>query len=203
LDSNGNIYVAELYNHRISKWNSSGIAQGWIGGGFDGWQTGNTSNLGVAYKYFTHPRGLCLDSNGNIYVAEMINNRVSKWNSSGIAQGWIGGGFDGWQTGNAPSTFGTDYRSFYYIEGLCVNNNGTIFVADRYNHRISVWNRNGIALGWIGNGFEMLQTSDAPVTFGVNFKSFNYPTKIIVDTSGNLYVSDEKNNRISKWQICQ
>jgi sugar lactone lactonase YvrE len=195
-DSSGNIYVADFYNNRICKWNSSGIAQGWIGGGTNGWQTGSAPGFASDYQSFKGPCDVYVDSSGNIYVADYDNSRVCKWTSSGVAIGWIGGGNSGWQTGSNPS-WGTNYQSFYGPSGIYVDSSGNIYVADSDNNRICKWNSAGVAIGWI-SGDNGWHTGPA-LASGTSYRSFNCPEGVCVDSSGNIYVADSYNNRICKW----
>ena len=197
LDSTGNIYVSELSNDRISKWDSNGIAQGWIGGGFDGWQTISGATPGSDYKSFKWAFGIFVDNNGTIYGTDYYNNRVSKWDSNGIAQGWIGGGFDGWQQSNGTIA-GSNYQFLDYPTGVFLDGDGTIFVADYNNNRVSKWNSNGIAQGWIGGGFDGWQQGNG-TTVGTDYRFFNRLIDIHVDNDGNIYATDQNNNRICKW----
>jgi hypothetical protein len=197
LDSSGNIYVVEYNNHRISKWNASGEAQGWIGGGSNGWKITAGSSSGSAYQYFNYPNGVSLDSSGNIYVAENNNYRISKWNASGEAQGWIGGGSNGWKKANGASS-GNVYQCFEQPQGVFVDTRGDIYVTDLYNDRISKWDSSGVAQGCIGVGSNGWQKSGA-TGFGSEYRYFTYPEGIFVDISGDIYIADTYNNRISKW----
>ena len=198
LDSSGDFYIVEHCNHRISKWSSNGKALGWIGGGSDGWKKTNGAVSASDYQSFYYPTGIHVDNEGNIYVSEYYNHRISKWNSNGKALGWIGGGSDGWKKTNG-ALLGTDYQSFRWPHGLFVTNDGKIFVAEPTNDKVSIWNKDGIALGWFGSGSETLQTGDTP-TAGNDFKSFDRPTDIFVDSNGFIYVADWGNSRVSKWQ---
>jgi serpin B len=80
LDSFGNIYVADTYNHRIQKFSSNGIY---------------LSTLGIAGKYgsdnahFGYPASVAIDSSGNIYVADFDNNRVQKFAPTGSFEKYV------------------------------------------------------------------------------------------------------------------
>ncbi|MCK4670072.1 MAG: hypothetical protein KAT43_02620 [Nanoarchaeota archaeon] len=199
VDSSGNMYIP--HHHCISKWDSSGNAQGWIGHGFDGWQQSYVPSSGSSdYKSFSGCNGTFVDSNGNIYVADFANHRVSKWDSNGNSLGWIGGGSDGWKTTSGASS-GTDYQSFNYPTGVFVDSNGSnIYVSERDNHRISKWDSNGNAVGWIGGASNNWQIGSAPSVQNSDYQSFGFPMGVHVDSSGNIYVADWFNNRISKWK---
>ncbi|MBD3361776.1 hypothetical protein GF358_03210, partial [Candidatus Woesearchaeota archaeon] len=137
VDTSGNIYIADFRNDRVCKWDSSGNAIGWIGGGSNGWKTSVGASAGRDYQSFDHPTTVCLDSLGNIYIANYA--RISKWNSAGNAIGWIGDGSNGWKINDITPSLNSDYQSFASPRGIFVNSSGTIFIADTLNHRISKW----------------------------------------------------------------
>ena len=197
VDSSDNIYVVNTNNNRIEKWNSSGVFQGWIGGGKSGWQTSGTASSGTGLEYFSNPNGICIDSSGDIYVAEYSNNRISKWNSSGEAQGWIGGGNSGWQTSGTASS-GTGLAYFFCPIDVYVNNSRDIFVADGSNNRICKWNSTGEVQGWIGGGNSGWQTSGT-ASSGDGLAYFYSPWGVYIDSNGDIYVADTNNHRIDKW----
>lgn len=139
------LYVQESNDY--PEWSSSGsytievtdvFAIGWIGGGSNGWKSTSGASTGTDYQSFRFPRGVYLDSSGNIYVADYLNHRISKWNSSGNAIGWIGGGSNNWKTTSGASQ-GSDFQRFRWPYGVFVDSSGNIYVADKDGHRISKW----------------------------------------------------------------
>ena len=198
VDNEGNIYVAEYYNNRVSKWDKNGKAVGWIGCGLTGWQQGNQTNSGSGLSYFYRPYGLYIAPSGNIYIADNGNARICKWDKNGNALGWIGGGVDGWQTGNG-ATPGNQYNYFANPQGIYLDSSWNILVADTGLNRIAKWNNNtGSAMGWIGGATNGWKTGTGAVA-EQDYKSFYYPSDVGIDVNGNIYVADEYNNRISKW----
>ncbi|MCK4669563.1 MAG: hypothetical protein KAT43_00040 [Nanoarchaeota archaeon] len=198
VTNNGDIYIADSGSCRISKWNSSGNAIGWIGAGSNGWKTSSSTSAGNDYQSLDHPDGIFVDGTGDIYIADTWNHRVSKWDGAGNAIGWIGGGTNGWKTSNGSSLSG-NYQGFYFPSSVFVDSsNGDIYVADFFNHRVSKWNAAGNAIGWIGGGSNGWKTSIG-ASAGSDFRSFDNPHKIYLDSSKNIYVAEQNNNRISKW----
>ena len=69
------------------------------------------------------PTGVAVDASGNVYVVDVVTNRVQKFTSDGayiLSMGvlWLGDG------------------QFYYPRGIAVDASGNVYVADTYNHRI-------------------------------------------------------------------
>jgi DNA-binding beta-propeller fold protein YncE len=82
--------------------------------------------------------------------------------------------------------------------GVYVDSSGNIFVADSNNNRICKWSSTGNAIGWIGNNSVGWQTTSG-TTAGNGYQSFNTPSGLYVNSSGNIFVVDSNNYRISKW----
>ena len=194
VDQAGCIYVTDQDNNRICKWDASGNAIGWIGGGSNGWKTGNAPSSGTDYRSFSLPVGVYVDSAGYIYVADDYNHRISKWDASGNAIGWIGGGSNGWKTGTAPS-YGRDYQSFTYTRWVYLDSYGNIYVADQGNNRICKWSSSGNAIGWIGGGSNGWKTGTAPSN-GSDYQSFKVPSCIFVNSVGDIFINDSNNYRV-------
>ena len=110
-DAAGNVYVAELYNHRIQKFTSDGafITQ---------WGT-----FGDGNGQFQYPGEMAVDAAGNVYVPEYNQHWVQQFTDDGIfVSKW--GSF-----GNAPG-------QFEYPAGVATDAAGDIYVADSNNNRV-------------------------------------------------------------------
>jgi sugar lactone lactonase YvrE/uncharacterized protein YjdB len=70
VDSTGNVYVSDYYNHKIRKIDSSGKVTTLAGS-----SSGYADGLGMTAK-FLYPYGVAADSAGNVYVADRNNNRI-------------------------------------------------------------------------------------------------------------------------------
>lgn len=209
VDAEGNIYVAEYYNHRIQKFNQTGEFQAkW---GFYG------DTLGL----FMYPYGIAVDPNGegNLYVTDSETSRYQEFNLSGeaIAQWGEDGTGDGQfamtrgiavangyvyvldlnnarvQKFNLKGEFikawgsnGSENGQFSEPHGIAVDNAGNVYVADSLNERIQKFDSEGVfLLSWGVEGNENGQ--------------FRFPAGIAVDVKGYIYVTDNKNNRIQKF----
>ncbi len=122
---------------------------------------------------FTFPAGIAVDGNGNVYVTDTQNDRIQKFDSSGIFLTQWG-------------THGTGDGEFNFPDGLAVDGNGNVYVTDRNNNRIQKFDSNGTFLlkwGTRGSGAGQLKV----------------PQGVAVDDSGNVYVTDTFNDRIQKF----
>jgi DNA-binding beta-propeller fold protein YncE len=150
--------------------------------GPDGKELGRWGSSGVGPGQFLTPLGIALDGQGNLYVADSINNRIQKLSANGgrpIAQ---------------FGTKGTGPGQFNNPTGVAIDQRGNIYVSDRGNHRIQKLSPTGEFLEQWGKtgkfGTELLP--------GVQPGQFHNPEGLALDSKGNLYVADQGNNRIQK-----
>jgi sugar lactone lactonase YvrE len=181
IDSSGNIYVADTYNHRIRKITSVGVVTTLAGSGIGEFADGTGKK--ASFKY---PRGVAVDSSGNIYLADQNNNIIRKITSGGIVTTLAGSGTGTFADGTGKNA------SFYGPYGVAVDSSGNVYVADTNNQRIRKITSGGVVTTLAGSG-----TGQFADGTGKN-ASFNYPYGVAVDSSGNIYVGDWNNNIIRK-----
>ena len=194
LDTAGNILFADTVNHSIWKIDVlTGVILRVAGSGASGF-SGDSGPASQAQ--LNSPRGICVDSLGNLYIADTDNNRIRK-----VAAGFIStvAGISGAYSGPNPPVgdggLATAARlnSPYVVN---VDTSGNLYIADRDNHRIrKVTATTGIITTVAGTG----STTD-PVGDGGAATSamINLPRGVAVDTSGSIYIADTGNERIRK-----
>ena len=178
LDTQGNIYIADTDNHRIRKITPTGIVTT-LAGSSKGFMDGI-----YTVAQFSSPRGIAVDVDGNVYVADSGNNRIRKITPAGVVSTIAGSTF-GFADGQGKTA------QFNFPENLVLDLNKNIYVADTYNHRIRKITASGDVTTIAGStiGFADGSGTDA---------QFRVPSGIAIDTFGNLYVTDRWNNRIRK-----
>jgi hypothetical protein len=127
VDSSGNVYVADTYNHTIRKVTPAGVVTTLAGlaGTY-----GNADGTGSAAR-FNYPSGVAVDSSGNVYVADTYNHTIRKVTPAGVVTTLAGlaGTY-----GSADDT-GSAAR-FNYPWGVAVDDLGNVYVADTSNYTI-------------------------------------------------------------------
>ena len=181
VDANGNVFVAEQYSNTIRKITAEGVTTTFAGSGLQGL----TDDTGTAAQ-FNQPTGVAVDAAGNVYVADFMNNAIRKISSAGVVTTLAGG------TQGAANGTGTE-ASFNAPIDLAVDADGNVFVADQVNNLIRKITPAGVVTTFAGN------TAENAYNDGIGIAaSFNYPTSISFDASGNMYVADQYNYRIRK-----
>ena len=116
----GNIYIADQWNHRIRKVTvSTGIISTIAGTGASSYSGDN--GAATSATLYT-PRGVGLDTAGNVYIADTSNHRIRKVTiSTGIITTFAGTGTASYSGDNGPATSAT----LYYPIGVAVDSAGT------------------------------------------------------------------------------
>ena len=184
VDTAGNVFVADISNHTIRKVTSAGIATTLAGvGGLNG----STDATGTAARFY-NPRGVAVDSAGNVFVADHYNDSIRKVTSAGVVTTLAGtAGFSG-----STDATGSAAR-FYRPSGVAVDTAGNVFVADTSNHTIRKVTSAGVVTTLAGTAGSAGST-DATGSAA----RFNNPLSVSVDTAGNVYVADYGNHTIRK-----
>jgi sugar lactone lactonase YvrE len=152
--------------------------------GTNGWADGTNSAA-----LFNFPGGLAMDSSGNVYVSDILNQTIRK--VSPVGTNWVVTTIAG-QPGIPGSADGTnDSALFDRPNGIAVDESGTLFVADHYNHTIRKITPAGT--NWIVTTIAGL----AGVTGAANGTNsdarFWSPTGIAIGANHHLYVTDTAN----------
>jgi hypothetical protein len=126
-DAAGNLYVSDSTNHRIRKISSTGNVTTLAGTGVAGFADGPGASA-----QFNEPRGIAVDGNGVVYVADELNNRIRKIDAQGNVSTLAGNGVAGFADGPAATA------EFDAPAGVAVDGSGTVYVGDTSGDRIRV-----------------------------------------------------------------
>jgi uncharacterized protein (TIGR03437 family) len=183
VDSAGNLYIADTGYSRVRKV-TNGVITTVAGGGAT---LGDNGPAASAQLY--SPKGVAVDSAGNLYIADTYNQRIRKV-SNGVITTVAGTGTHGPSSGdNSPATS----ASLFSPTGVAVDSAGNLYIADTGNSRIRKVS-NGIITTVAGNGGYGFNGDNGLAT---SAQLYN-PEGIAVDSAGNLYIADTLDNRIRK-----
>ena len=130
---------------------------------------------------FSTPKGVTVDSNGNVYVADSNNQKIRKITPEGVVSTLAGDGSQGSTDGSSGSA------TFYNPTGVAVDSSGYVYVGDTYNNKIRKITPDGVV--------STLAFAPGP---GGSVAYLYYPYGVAVDTNGHVYVADTYNSRIRK-----
>ncbi|OEH84502.1 hypothetical protein BHU72_09865 [Desulfuribacillus stibiiarsenatis] len=197
VDSQGNLYIADTYNHRIRKVSATdGVISTVVGTGTSGYSgDGEAATL----ANLSSPNGVALDSSGNLYIADTMNHVIRKVATDGkistVAGTNTGDDLDdyyGGYSGDGGLATSAELRA---PRGLAVDNLSNLYIADSSNNRIrKVSATDGVITTVAGTG-SYSYSGDGGLA---NQAGLNFPRGVAVDSHGNLYIADRSNHRIRK-----
>ena len=182
VDSAGNVYIADTFNHTIRRITPGGVVTTLAGLAGN---VGNADGTGSAAR-FNSPRGVAVDSGGTVYVGDTNNHTIRKIAPGGVVTTLAG--FPG-SSGTTDAT-GNNAR-FNQPRGIAVDGAGVLYVADTNNHTIRK-----ITAGAVVTTLAGLAGTSGNTDATGNAARFNGPRGVAVDSAGTLYVADTNNNRI-------
>jgi len=192
VDNAGNLYVADSSNSIIRKITPAGVVSTLAGN--KNYSTGtslsNADGTGAA-ALFLYPRGITVDSTGNLYVADTANNSIRKITPTGVVSTLAGSARGPAGSGSVDGTGAA--ASFGQPTGITVDSAGNLYVADTTYSIIRKITPAGVVSTLAGSA------GNPGITDGTGTAArFQAPTGIAVDNAGNLYVADSGNNTIRK-----
>jgi hypothetical protein len=206
VDAQGNIYATDTTNQVIRRVDGrTGIITTVAGNGTacSGGTAPNCGDGGLATSaQLNAPRGIAVDSSGNIYIADYNDHRIRMVSATtGYISTIVGKGTTCSPTtgacgdgGQATAALLTN-PSAVALDGL-----GNLYIADTYDHKIrKVVLKTGIISTVAGTGTSGYSGDNAAATLAM----LNLPIGLTCDAVGNIYLSDSGTNnyRIRMIQV--
>ena len=212
-DVSGNLYIADAYNYRIRKIDTSGVVTTLSGDGNGGYLDNQIIPVpipsNVTLARFNGPTGIAIDESDTLYIADQRNHVIRKVLQSGLTTTIAG------YPGAAAFQDGKEYNArFSNPLALTVDSSGAIYVADSSNQAIRKILSDGLTttlLSLSANGFVIdssgtLYISSQNSIYSLNslgtlttfMDGFNSPQQMAIDSLNSIYVADYGNSRICK-----
>jgi len=169
-------------------------------------------SLGSSDGQFDNPRGIAVDSSGNVYVADTNNDRIQKFDSGGNFITKLGSQGSGDGQFNSPRDVAVDSSGNVYVTdngndriqkldslgnfiakwylsyplSIAVDSSGNVYVTDQFNYRVQKFDSSGAFITKWGS-------------LGSGDGQFHFPYGIAVDSLDNVYISDYNDSRVQKF----
>ena len=209
IDADGNIWLVDVAGHKVLKMSPEGRVLMVLGG------VGNAPGTPDSNEAFNRPTNVGFAADGTFFITDgYVNSRVLRYNKNGdFVRKW--------------GRKGTGDGEFDIVHDIVLDSQGKIYIADRENLRIQIFDQNGQFLGkWtdIGaawglsyvpreNAIYMAdgrndrvvklnmegQIVGALGSHGKTPGRFDFPHSIAVDSTGAIYVAEIKNWRVQKF----
>jgi hypothetical protein len=212
------VYVLDTYNYRIQKWLRNGPNPSTVPGAGAGVFNGSdymfidrygnpclsagknnevgcfapnssvpvivagNGQAGSQSNQLDTPYGIYIDDNLTLYIADFKNKRIQMWKH---------GAKNGTTVADTGQS-GSNLTHLYHPTAILVDTNGYMYIADGLNSRIFRWPPNSTSGTCIVACFG---------ASGNDSYHLNWPTSLVFDQNGSLYVADVFNNRVQKFQI--
>ena len=187
VDTSGNLYIADSGNHRIQRVDTMGTITTVAGTGEQG-ESGDGGPATAAL--LSDPFDVAVDTSGNLYIADTRNDKIRRVDTMGIITTVAGTGAGGYFGDGGLATNAWVYRP----RGVAVDSSGNIYIADTLNDRVRQVDTMGIITTVAGTGESGYGGDGGLATAAVLY----FPTRVVVDSSGKLYIADTNNSRIRR-----
>lgn len=177
IDSSGGIYIADAANNKVRRVRPDGVIRTVAG---TGWSQYPTDGVRATSSTLNAPRGIALDRDGNLYIADTGNHNIRRVaRDTGIITSVAVTGSTGVSEPGGPTTG----AHFAYPVAVAVHPSGALFITDFGNHRILRVDGQGVlTLVHTGNGLNPVRPEATSPLAG--------PGGLVIDSGGSLYFTD-------------
>jgi NHL repeat-containing protein len=185
VDHEGDILLADSYNHVILRIDRAGNATLFAGTGERG---AGAEGVKATESALSFPVDVRLDSKGNVFIADLRNHRIRKITRDGLITTVAGTGVAGFSGDGGPAIKAQLDMPY----GVWLDKNDELLIADSNNNRIRKVTSDGIIHTVAGSGKEGFDGDGGPATAA----KLNSPQSLGGDREGRIYIGDEHNNAI-------
>lgn len=195
LDSLGNLFIADTGNNCIRKVDTNGTITTLAGNGTSGYSGDGGASMNASLNY---PTSVAVDGRGNLFIADMYNQRIRKIDTNGIISTVAGNG-DVVFSGSPAGTYSGDggwatNAGLNQPSSVAVDASGKLYIADSQNNRIRMVDTNNIISTVAGNGIQGSAGDGGPATAAYIYD----PYGVGLDSYHNLFIVEFMGNRVRR-----
>jgi len=168
VDQQGLVYITDVRNKRVQKFNSDGIFM-----------------IAFGQSLFEKPAGIAIGPDNSIWVTDFDQDKIFRFDNKGkLLASWG-------EAGDKPGELDSP-------ADIAVDSKGFIYVVDEYHHKIQKFSNDGVfILAWGHKGKVNVVRSALNFLISDGHRSeFYYPSRIAIGADDHVYVSDAYNNRV-------
>jgi sugar lactone lactonase YvrE len=185
LDSKGNVYIADVFNHRIRKVDTDGVITTVAGTGTAGYSGDGGPAVNAQLNM---PYGILLDKDDNLLIADSDNNVVRKIGKDGIIRTIAGTGASGYEGDGGPASA----AKFNSPQAMAVDGSGRLYIGDEHNNAIRFIEPDGKIQTLIGTKGPGYSGDNGPASSA----QIADPENLWLRKDGSLLISVRDNSRV-------
>ena len=195
VDSSGDLYVSD--GSRVLFFPAGTTTATRVYGQGGSFTINTANNGGVSANSLDNAQGIAVDSGGNVYVADLYNNRVLfyPYNNTTATRVY---GQNGSFTSSVADNGGIGADSMNQPQGLALDSGGNLYVAVYGGTRMLFYPFGSTTATRVygqGGNFNTATVNNG----GISANSLSQPTGVALDSNGNVYVADVFNNRVLEY----
>lgn len=196
----GKLFVVDRYNNRILRWSSADkMIDGSPAEVVLGQPDFITSTSGLSASKLNDPLRAFVDSSGNLWVSDYLNNRVLRFDNASSKLTGANADLVLGQSNFTTNPSGTSTNKMKGPVGVFVDETERLWVTDRLNHRVLRFdNSSNLSNGADANGV-LGQADFMTGTSGLSATKMNRPMGVYVDSKDNLWVCEDDNRRAIRF----
>lgn len=192
VDADGAVYISDQGNHRIRRIGADGNIRTVAGCG----ETGDSTYVGdqgpATKACLNSPARIAIGPDGSLFIADFGNHRIRRVGSDGIINTVVGTGEIGYAGEDGPAT----KAELNFPSGVDVAPDGSLYVADKSNHRLLHIRNDGTVKRIAGtkNGKEGDSGDGGPASKGTFYECED----VAVSPTGEIFAVDYRNSRVRR-----
>jgi Bacterial Ig-like domain (group 3)/Putative Ig domain len=188
VDAAGNLFIADDYNDMVREVSATtGLISDVAGDGGYGY---NGDGIPATSAQLGFPVSIALDSAGNLYIADFSNQRIREVSAAtGLISTIAGTGVAGYN-GNGIAATSAELN---YPDGVTLDAAGDVFISDSHNNMVREVNASTRLISTVAGTGTAGYNGDG---IAATSAELNAPEAVAIDASGNLFISDNANQRV-------